>query len=47
MDAFPRLTPLAFGVVPLLVTLLPHKTLVVVVPAVPLWFDTNGLGTLA
>ena len=37
MDAFPRLTLLALGAVPLLMTLLAtHKALLVVVPTVPL-----------
>ena len=47
-DAFPRLTLLALGPVPLLVTLLAtHKALRVVVPTVPLCFYTSSLGTLA
>ena len=47
MNAFPRLALLALGV-PLLMTLLAtNKTLVVVVPAVPLCFHPIGLGTLA
>ena len=48
MDAFPRLTLLALGAVPLLVTLLAtHKALFVVVPTVPLCFHTGSLGSLA
>ena len=48
MNAFPRLALLHLGAVPLLVTLLAtNKTLVVVVPAVPLCFHPSGLGTLA
>ena len=48
MDAFPHLALLALGAVPLLVTLLAtNKTLVVIVPTVPLCFHPSGLGTLA
>ena len=48
MNAFPRLARLALGVVPLLVTLLAtNKTLVVIVPTVPLCFHLSRLGTLA
>ena len=48
MNAFPHLALLALGAVPLLVTLLAtNKTLVVVVPTVPLCFHPSGLGTLA
>ena len=48
MDALPRLTLLALGAVPLLVTLLAtHKALLVVVPTVSLCFHTGSLGTLA
>ena len=48
MIAFPRLALLDLGSVPLLVTLLAtHKTLVVLVPTVPLCFHPSGLGTLA
>ena len=48
MNAFPRLALLALGAVPLLVTLLAtNKTLVVLVPTVPLCFHSSGLGTLA
>ena len=48
MDAFPRLTLLALGAVPLLVSLLAtYGTLVGVVPTTPLWFHTSGLGILA
>ena len=48
MNAFPRLALLAFGAVPLLVTLLAiNKTLVDLVPTVPLCFHSRGLATLA
>ena len=48
MDAFPRLILLALGAVPLLVTLLAtDKTLVFVVPTVPLCLHTSNHGTLA
>ena len=48
MDAFSRLTLLALGAVPLLVSLLAtYETLVVVVPTTPLCFNTSGLGILA
>ena len=48
MNALPRLTPLAFEAVPLLVTMLAtNKTLAVLVPTVPLCFHPSGLGTLA
>ena len=48
MNAFPRLAPLALGAVPLLVTLLAtNKTLVVVIPTVPLCFHPSGLATQA
>ena len=48
MNAFPRLALLALGAVPLLVTLIAtNKTLVVLVPTVPLCFHPSGLGTLA
>ena len=48
LNAFPRLALLALGAVSLLVTLLAtNKTLVVVVPTVPLFFHSSGLGTLA
>ena len=48
INAFPRLALLALGAVPLLVTLLAtNKTLVVLVPTVPLCFHPSGLGTLA
>ena len=48
MDAFPRLTLLGLGAVPLLVSLLAtHETLVVVVPMMPLYFHTCSLGILA
>ena len=48
MDAFLRLTLLALGAVPLLVSLLAtYETLVVVVPTVPLCFHTSSLGILA
>ena len=45
MDAFPRFTLLALGAVFLLVTslLATHKTLVVVVPAIPLCYYTTTL----
>ena len=48
MDAFPRLTLLALGAVPLLVSLLAtYETFVVVVPTISLCFDTSSLGVLA
>ena len=48
MNAFPRVALLALGAVPLLVTLLvTNKTLVILVPTVPLCFHSSGLGTLA
>ena len=48
MNTCPRLALLALGLVPLLVTLLaPNKTLVVLVPMVPLYFHPSGLGSLA
>ena len=48
MDAFPRLTLLALGAVPLLVSLLAtYETLVVVAPTTSLCFNTSGLGILA
>ena len=48
MYIFPRVSLLALGPVPLLVTLFAtHKALVVVVPAVPLFFPTSGFDTLA
>ena len=48
VDAFPHLTLLALGAIPLLVTLLAtHKTLLVVVPTVPLPFHTSSLRILA
>ena len=48
MNAFPRLALLALGAVPLLLTLLAtNKTLVILVPTVPLCFHSGGLGTLA
>ena len=48
MNAFLRLALLALGAVPVLVTLLAtSKTLVVLVPTVPLCFHPSGLGTLA
>ena len=48
MDAFPRLTLLALGAVPLLVSLLAtYETLVVAVSTTPLCFHTSGLGILA
>ena len=48
MNAFPCLTLLALGAVPLLVTLLAtNKTLDSLVPTVPLCFHPSGLGTLA
>ena len=48
MNAFPRLSLLALGAVPLLVTLLAtNKTLVVLVPTVPPCFHSSGPGTLA
>ena len=44
MDAFPRLTLLALGTVPLLVIVLAsHRALFVVVPTVPLCFHTAAL----
>ena len=47
-NAFPRFALLALGTVPLLVTLLAtNKTLVVLVPTVPLCFHPSVLGTLA
>ena len=48
MNTFLRLALLALGAVPLLVTLLvTNKTLVILVPTVPLCFHSSGLGTLA
>ena len=48
MNAFPRLALLALGAVSLTVTLLAtNKTLVVLVPTVPLCFHLSGLGALA
>ena len=48
MDAFPRLTLLALGAVPLLVSLLAtYETLVVVLPTILLCFHTSSLGILA
>ena len=48
MDAFPRLTLLILGAVPLLTSLLAtYETLVVVVPTIPLRFHTGSLGILA
>ena len=48
MNAFPRPALLALGAVPLLSTLLAtNKTLVVLVPTVPLCFHPSGLGILA
>ena len=48
MNAFPRLALLVLGAVPLLVTLVAtNKTLVVLVPMVPLCFHPSGLGTVA
>ena len=48
MNAFPRLALLPLGAVPLLVILLAtNKTLVILVPTVPLCFHSSGLGTLA
>ena len=48
MNAFSRLALLTLGTVPLLMTLLvANKTLVVVVPVVPLYFHPSGLSTLA
>ena len=48
VDARPRLTLLALGAIPLLVTLLAtHKAFLVVEPTVPLCFHTSSLGTLA
>ena len=48
MNAFPRLTLLALGAVPLRVTLLAtNKTLVVLVRTVPLYFHPSGLDTPA
>ena len=48
MNAFPRHVLLALGAVPLIVTLLAtNKTLVVLVPTVPLCFHPSVLGTLA
>ena len=47
MNAFPRLSLLALGAVPLLVNLLAtNKTLVVIVPTVPLCFHPSGLGAV-
>lgn len=48
LDAFPRLTPLALGAIPLLLTLpATRNTLVIVVPTIPLNFHASGRGTLA
>ena len=48
MDAFPRLTVLALGAAPLLVSLLAtYETLVVVVPMILLFFHTSSLGPIA
>ena len=48
IGAFACLTLLAFGATPLFVTLHAiHKTLVFVVPTVPICFHTSGCGTLA
>ena len=48
MDAFPRLTLLALGAVPLLVSLLTtYETLVVVVRTILLCFHTSSFGILA
>ena len=48
MNAFPHLALLALGAVPLLVILLAtNKTLVVLVPTVPLCFHPSSVGTLA
>ena len=48
MNAFPHLALLALGAVFLIVILLDtHKTLVVLVPAVSLYFHSSGLKTLA
>ena len=48
MNAFLRFALLALGAVPLLVTLLAtNKTLVVLVPTVPLCFHPSGFGTLS
>ena len=48
MNAIPRLALLALGAVSLLMTLLAtNKTLVVIVPTVPLCCHPSGLGTLA
>ena len=48
MNAFPRLALLALGAVPLLVTLLAtSKTLIFIVPTVPLYFHPSGLDILA
>ena len=48
MNAFPRLALLVLGAVPLLVTLVAtNKTLVVLVPMVPLCFHSIGRSTLA
>ena len=48
LDDFPRHALLALGAAPLLVTLrATHKTLVALVPTVPLCFHSSGLGTLA
>ena len=48
MNAYPRLALLALGAVPLLMTLITtNKTLIVLVPTVPLCFHSSGLGTLA
>ena len=48
MNAFSRLALLALGGVSLLVTLLAtNKTLVILIPTVPLCFHSSGLGNLA
>ena len=48
MNAFPRFALLALEAVPFVVTLLAtNKTLIVIVPTVPLCFHPSGLGTLA
>ena len=47
MDAFPRLTLLALGAVPLLVSLLATYETLVVVPTIPLCFHTSSLDILA
>ena len=47
MNAFPCLALLALGLVPLLAILATNKTLVVLVPMDPLYFNPSGLGSLA